>query len=70
MTISLHDVIGKMSAGTYIVSSIVAVVTFILSQYILVNEIVTLHAIASFVAIFASFGMIIWWITEWYHDDE
>jgi hypothetical protein len=59
-----------MSAGTYIVSSIVAVATFIISQYILVNEVVTLHAVASFVAIFASFGMIIWWITKWYQDVE
>jgi len=59
-----------MSAGTYIISSIIAVATFIISQYFLVNEIVTLHAVASFTAIFASLGMITWWITEYVRDDE
>jgi hypothetical protein len=58
-----------MSAGTYIVSSIIAVATFIISQYFFLNEVVTLHALSSFTAIFASFGMIVWWINEYVRDE-
>jgi hypothetical protein len=58
-----------MSAGTYIVSSAIAVMTFVISQRLLLDEIVTLHALSSFTAIFASFGMVVWWFTEYVRDE-
>lgn len=64
MSLKLHEVVGRVSAASYVAASVVAVITFMIFQYIKMDGLVEIHAIAVFVAVLAAVGMIVWWIME------